>query len=244
MSSWAYINANIHISRVKKPFIVKVYNLPKDIDDDEYDDFCNHYKNFKYKLVDEDGSKTLIKDYTEKVDEFIYSLPTLSGSEGECEVVVGHCPKCKKLWGREANWSQTRDLDIVGEKLVSEIYEDDVPEENIESIWETADGDNFRIFLYGAMRDRTYADTEKELIQYLKTLYKYFEIEFNGIEIYLKDSTTEARITLDNTMRNLKEGVEKLKFAITHKEYFEDKDGEWKYKISHRTKKVEIGRWK
>ena len=59
MSSWTYINANIHISRVKKPFIVKVYNLPKDIDDDEYDDFCNHYKNFKYKLVDEDGSKTL-----------------------------------------------------------------------------------------------------------------------------------------------------------------------------------------
>ena len=244
MSSWTYINANIHISRVKKPFIVKVYNLPKGIDDDEYDDFCNHYKNFKYKLVDEDGSKTLIKDYTEKVDEFIYSLPTLSGSEGECEVVVGHCPKLKKLWGMEANWSQTRDLDIVGEKLVSEIYEDDVSEENIESIWETADGDNFRIFLYGAMRDRTYADTEKELIQYLKTLYKYFEIEFNGIEICLKDSITEARITLDNTMRNLKEGVEKLKFAITHKEYFEDKDDEWKYKISHRTKKVEIGRWK
>ena len=190
------------------------------------------------------GLGSSLKDYTEKVDEFIYSLPTLSGSEGECEVVIGHCPKCKKLWGREANWSQTRDLDIVGEKLVSEIYEDDVPEENIENIWETADGDNFRIFLYGAMRDRTYADTEKELIQYLKTLYKYFEIEFNGIEICLKDSTTEARITLDNTMRNLKEGVEKLKFAITHREYFEDKDGKWKYKISHRTKKVEIGRWK
>lgn len=244
MSSWTYINANIHVSGVKKPFIVEVYNLPKDIDDDEYDDFCNHYKNFKYKLVNEDGIKTLIKDYTEKVDEFIYSLPTLSGSEGECEVVVGHYPKCRKSWGREANWSRTRDLDIVGEKLISEIYEDDVPEENIESIWETADGDNFRIFLYGAMRDRTYTDTEKELIQYLKTLHKYFEIEFKGIEICLRDGTTEARITLDDTMRSIKEGVEKLKFSITHREYFEDKDGKWKYKISNETKKVEIGRWK
>lgn len=242
MSSWTSINANIHVSGVKKPFIIEAYNLPKDINDDDYDNFCNNYKNFKYDLVDKYGSKELIKDYTEKVDKFIYSLPALSGSEGECEVVIGHRPKHKKLWGNEANWSQTRSLDIVGEKLVSDIFEDNVPEENIESIWETANGENFNIFLYGAMRNRTYLDTEKELIEYLKILY--FKFKFDDLEIYLRDYFTKAKIILNNTMQDINNGIERLKFEITHKEFFEDKNGKWKYKIRKETKKVEIGRWK
>ena len=243
MSNWTSINANIHISGVKKPFIIEAYNLPKDINDDDYDDFCNNYKNFKYKFFNKWGSKKLIKDYTKEVDKFIYSLPTLSGSDGECEVIVGHRPKCKKLCGDEANWSRTRDLDMVGEKFVSEFYEDNVPEENIERIWETANGENFRIFLYGSMRDRTYLDTEKELIEYLKTLFKYFKFEFDGLEIYLRDYFTEAKITKNNTMQDINKGIERLKFEITHKEFFEDKNGKWKYKIRKETKKVEIGSW-
>ena len=66
MSSWTSINANIHISGVKKPFIIEAYNLPKDINDDDYDNFCNNYKNFKYKLFNKCGSKKLIKDYTKE----------------------------------------------------------------------------------------------------------------------------------------------------------------------------------
>lgn len=200
MSNWISVNANIYIYGIKKPFIAKTYNLPKDISDEEYEKFCNDYRNFKHSIfTDEFGNTMLVKDFTEEVEDFIYSLPTISGDEGDCEVAIGHYSKHRAMVGYESVQSERRWIDTVNEKLISETNEENSSKENTKMIYCAEDGTRFRIFLYGAVRGRTCEEAEKELIEYLKTLYKYFHIDYDTLNITLDNFSIKAHITAEPT---------------------------------------------
>lgn len=238
MSRWTYISADIKIGGAKKEFFKMAYNLPKNISEEEYDDFVNNYKNFTYYFENDSTTTYIVKDYTEKIREFLNNTTILTGSEGPCEVILGDYPKLRHNWGVGCIWSGTRMWNTKTERLVSEMFEEEYDKEDAEYIDETSWGDNSHILLYGSMRDRTYKDSEKELITFLKTLSKYFIID--DIHIVLGDGSTEAVISSHLTSTRCRSKEIMIKRTITT---WDTSDKKWKKKISHNHEIVEIGKY-
>lgn len=238
MSRWTHISADIKIGGVKKEFIKMAYNLPKNISEEEYDGFVNNYKNFTYYFGNDFTTTYLVKDYTEKIKDFLNNTTILTGSEGPCEVILGDYPKLRKNWGVGCMWSATRMWNTKTERLVSEMFKEEYDDKDVEYIDETSRGDNSHILLYGSMRDRIYKDSEQELIIFLKTLFKYFVID--DIHIILGDDSTEAIISSYLTSARCRSEEIMIKRTITTW----DTSGEkWKKKVSHNHEIVEIGKY-
>ena len=109
----------------------------------------------------------------------------------------------------------------------------------MEDIWETSVGDKFHIFLYGAVRDREYKESEKELIEYIKTLNKYFNLGVDKSHITLGDGTTEAEIEISWTGEGANEYNIKINRTITT---WYQKRKKWKSKVTHNSQTIVIGK--
>lgn len=239
MSSWTHISADISIDGVKKEFIKKVYKLRSNISDYKYDEFVNNYKNFDYHFTERYDSKYLVKDYTKQVKKFLDETPILTGSEGPCEMVIGDYPKAREIWGDDCHWCGTRYLNTKTERLVSDMFVEEYDDKDVEDIWETSVGDKFHLFLYGSMRDRIYEESEKELIEYIKTLNKYFNLGVDKSHITLGDGTTEAEIEISWTGEGANEYNIKINRTITT---WYQKRKKWKSKVTHNSQTIVIGK--
>lgn len=239
MSSWVHINANISIDGVRKEFIKKVYKLRSNISDYKYDEFVNNYKNFDYYFTENNSSKYLVIDYRKDIKKFLDETPILTGSEGPCEMAIGDYPKAREIWGDGCHWCGSRYLNTKTERLVSDMFVEEYDDKDIEDIWETSVGDRFHIFLYGAVRDRTYEESEKELIEYIRTLNKYFNLGVDKSHITLGDGATEAKIEVGWTGKGLNEYYIKIDRTITT---WHQKGKKWKSKVKNNSQTIVIGK--
>ena len=197
MSHWTHIKGSIDVDGINTEGIIKLFKIKqsknKDKAEYQFDNFVNNLNNFT--IIKHDNY--IVKDYREKVRDFIAHLPEISGSEGRAEYLLGFYENSFKLWGF-GNSSSTRTLDKKQNRLVSEVFEEKHKDKNLVDVWETSFGDRFNLYYYGDMRDRELEDTCKEVIEVIKEINKYFRL--NDIDItVIGDSGNETRFTLDYT---------------------------------------------
>ena len=237
MSSWTHITGWIQLDGIKKEGIIESHKLRKNISEEKYDEYMNNYKNFDYEFIDKWGTELVI-NYEKEVRELLKKIKTPSGSEGDTEYCLGTYPNSYKIW-KTGNWSGSRDWDKKQERLVSERYEEEHDEKDVEMISETSIGDFSKLFIYGDLRDREYETTKEEFVKYVEELRKYFHVLDLDVTINFScECESRCRLVLDEKFK------EYLSFEVIDRTYtykkrlFKKDEYKEKCKIKKYTEKV------
>lgn len=175
MSNWVYPRGIIQIDGLTVAGMKKIYNLKNN---KQLEEFLGNSNNWEHSF----SGKYLRQDHTKKIKEFVESLSTPHGSEGDMETVVCNYDKFKKLWGTDSTSSDTRDYNPRTGELVDFGFGIDISEEQYEAegwkqVWFEEVGVNFVIAVFGNLRNSSLDEFKKEFDEYLNNLKKWFMID-------------------------------------------------------------------